>query len=226
MARTTRCVQVLISLLINLFSNLLNRTSYDEHNSMSILCNSNKMPCIDGAKRSLAPDMQMRWAYDVGGSPSTCCVMHMQNESRRRLHFHLHHRHRRHRCTGSRCQIVSDSNCVYTLVYRCLHGLAPHYLSDLCTPATVHAHPVANRGGQRGRFAPGGTLRGRQKREKRKRKKEKKEKKKKKRKKRKKKKKKIWEKHVITVKLNWNILAAAPLCTHNLTFWRPYPLWR
>ena len=27
-----------------------------------------------------------------------------------------------------------------TLVYRCLHGLAPHYLSDLCTPVTVHAH--------------------------------------------------------------------------------------
>ena len=27
-----------------------------------------------------------------------------------------------------------------TLVYRCLHGLAPHYLSDLCTPARVHAH--------------------------------------------------------------------------------------
>ena len=27
-----------------------------------------------------------------------------------------------------------------TLVYRCLHGLAPHYLSDLCVPATVHAH--------------------------------------------------------------------------------------
>ena len=26
-----------------------------------------------------------------------------------------------------------------TLVYRCLHGLTPHYLSDLCTPATVHA---------------------------------------------------------------------------------------
>ena len=28
-----------------------------------------------------------------------------------------------------------------TLVYtcRCLHGLSPHYLSDLCTPATVHA---------------------------------------------------------------------------------------
>ena len=26
------------------------------------------------------------------------------------------------------------------LVYRCLHGLAPHYLSDLCMPATVHAH--------------------------------------------------------------------------------------
>ena len=25
-----------------------------------------------------------------------------------------------------------------TLVYRYLHGLAPHYLSDLCTPATVH----------------------------------------------------------------------------------------
>ena len=28
---------------------------------------------------------------------------------------------------------------LFTLVYRCLHGLAPHYLSDLCTPATVHA---------------------------------------------------------------------------------------
>ena len=27
-----------------------------------------------------------------------------------------------------------------TLVYRCLHGLAPSYRSDLCTPATVHAH--------------------------------------------------------------------------------------
>ena len=27
-----------------------------------------------------------------------------------------------------------------TLVYRCLHGLAPSYLSDLCLPATVHAH--------------------------------------------------------------------------------------
>ena len=26
-----------------------------------------------------------------------------------------------------------------TLVYRCLHGLVPHYLSDLCTPAMVHA---------------------------------------------------------------------------------------
>ena len=26
-----------------------------------------------------------------------------------------------------------------TLAYRSLHGLAPHYLSDLCTPATVHA---------------------------------------------------------------------------------------
>ena len=26
------------------------------------------------------------------------------------------------------------------LVFRCLHGLAPRYLSDLCTPATVHTH--------------------------------------------------------------------------------------
>ena len=26
------------------------------------------------------------------------------------------------------------------IVYRCLHGLAPSYLSDLCMPATVHAH--------------------------------------------------------------------------------------
>ena len=27
-----------------------------------------------------------------------------------------------------------------TLVFRCLYGLAPRYLSDLCTPATVHTH--------------------------------------------------------------------------------------
>ena len=27
-----------------------------------------------------------------------------------------------------------------TLVFRCLHGLAPLYLSDLCMPATVHTH--------------------------------------------------------------------------------------
>ena len=27
-----------------------------------------------------------------------------------------------------------------TLVYRCLQGLAPHYLSDLYTPVTVHTH--------------------------------------------------------------------------------------
>ena len=42
-------------------------------------------------------------------------------------------------CTGSRWQIASGLNCVrwYT-DYRCLHGLAPHYLSDLCTPAMVH----------------------------------------------------------------------------------------
>ena len=45
-------------------------------------------------------------------------------------------------CTGSRCQIVSDSNCLplYT-EYRCLHvKLPPSYLSDLLVPATVHAH--------------------------------------------------------------------------------------
>ena len=27
-----------------------------------------------------------------------------------------------------------------TLVFRCLHGLAPRYLSDLCTPVAVHTH--------------------------------------------------------------------------------------
>ena len=32
--------------------------------------------------------------------------------------------------------------------------------------------------------------------------------------------------HVITVKLKWKILAATPLCTYNLTFWRPYLFWR
>ena len=69
------------------------------------------------------------------------------------------------------------------------------------------------RGGQRGRFAPGGTLGGAAKKgEKKKRKKGKREKRKK-GKREKRKKKKIWEKHVITVKLKWNILAAAHLCT-------------
>ena len=42
-------------------------------------------------------------------------------------------------CTGStRCHHVKFKQCMF--VYRCLHGLAPSYLSDLCTPATVHAH--------------------------------------------------------------------------------------
>ena len=86
---------------------------------------------------------------------------------------------------------------------------------------------VPRGGGQRGRFAPGGTLRGAAKKgKKKKEKRREKEKRKKKKKRKKREKKKIWEKHVITVKLNWNILAAAPLCTYNLTFWRPYPFWR
>ena len=38
-------------------------------------------------------------------------------------------------CTGTRCQIASDSNCV-----RLYTDVSSHYLSDLCTPATVHAH--------------------------------------------------------------------------------------
>ena len=59
-------------------------------------------------------------------------------------------------------------------------------------------------GGQRGRFAPGGTLRGAAKKGKKK--------KREKGKREKRKKKNIWEKHVITVKLKWNILAAVPLC--------------
>ena len=44
-------------------------------------------------------------------------------------------------CTGSKCQIVPDSNCVcwYTDAYTD-SLLSPHYLSDLCTPAMVHAH--------------------------------------------------------------------------------------
>ena len=65
-------------------------------------------------------------------------------------------------------------------------------------------YAVAYRGGERGRFAPGGTLRGVAKKEKRKRKKENKGKKGRK-KKEKREKKKIWKKHVITVKLKWNI---------------------
>ena len=62
-----------------------------------------------------------------------------------------------------------------------------------------------------GRHSEGG-------RQKRKKGKEKKKKKGKegKNKKGEKKKKKIWEKHVITVKLNWNILAEAPLCTYKV----------
>ena len=49
------------------------------------------------------------------------------------------------------------------------------------------------------------------------------EEKRKKKKRKKREEKKIWEKHL---KLNWNILAEAPLCTYNLTFWRPNPFWR
>ena len=26
--------------------------------------------------------------------------------------------------------------------------------------------------------------------------------------------------------IKWSILAAAPLCTYDLTCWRPYPFWR
>ena len=47
-------------------------------------------------------------------------------------------------CTGSRCQTASSSNCVRLRVYRFLHGLAAHYLSNLCTPATVHAHMISS----------------------------------------------------------------------------------
>ena len=85
---------------------------------------------------------------------------------------------------------------------------------------------VAYRGGQRGRFAPGGTLKEAAKKGKKKKEKKEKKEKREKRKKRKNREKKIWEKHVTTVKLKWNILAAAPLCMHNLTFWRPYLFWR
>ena len=52
---------------------------------------------------------------------------------------------------------------------------------------------VAYRGGQRRRFAPGGTLRRAAKKVKRKKRKKRRERKK------------IWKKHVITVKLKWNI---------------------
>ena len=62
----------------------------------------------------------------------------------------------------------------------------------------------------RGRLAPGGTLRGAAKREKRKKKKRRKKGKKKKGEKREKEN--MGEACRITVKLNWNILAAAPLC--------------
>ena len=41
-------------------------------------------------------------------------------------------------CTLAGSGFDPHSSRLYT-VYRCLHGLAPHYLSDLCTPATVHA---------------------------------------------------------------------------------------
>ena len=45
----------------------------------------------------------------------------------------------------SECDTINDIHKLYmfklcTLVFRCLHGLAPRYLSDLCTPATVHTH--------------------------------------------------------------------------------------
>ena len=43
-------------------------------------------------------------------------------------------------CTGSKCQIASEWFKLCTLVYRCQHRLAPRYLSDLCSPATVYVH--------------------------------------------------------------------------------------
>ena len=73
--------------------------------------------------------------------------------------------------------------------------------------------------GAEGCFAPGGTLRARGGKKGKRRK----EKKKRKKGKKKKDKQKIYGEacRLITVKLKWSILALAPLCTYNLTFWRP-----
>ena len=82
-----------------------------------------------------------------------------------------------------------------------------------CTyPHTDSGVPRGAKGAIRpGRHSEGGGKKG--KKEKRR----EKGKDRKKKKKEKKEKKKIWEKHVITVKLNWNILATAPaLCTYKV----------
>ena len=93
-----------------------------------------------------------------------------------------------------------------------------------CNICGFRSSPMAYReGGQRGKFAPGGTLRGAAK-------KGNKKKKKKKKKKRieekiKKEKETMGEAYNLSKLIKWSISAAAPLCTYNLPFWRPHPFW-
>ena len=79
--------------------------------------------------------------------------------------------------------------------------------------------PMAYRGGRGGRFAPGRHSEGAAK--KRKKKKRKKEKKEKRKKEKKRKRKYRGEACNFTKTINWSILAAALLCTYNLTFGAP-----
>ena len=118
------------------------------------------------------------------------------------------------------------SYCIKGKIYKACVQSALTYETETWAMKKANLHSLEQwrtEGGQRGRFAPGGTLRGRQKREK---KKKKKRKKRKKREKKKKRKKNMGEACNFSKTIKWSILAAAPLCTYNLIFRRPYPFRR
>ena len=97
----------------------------------------------------------------------------------------------------------------------------------LCLTLTlIYSLQWRTEGGAEGAIRPGRHSEGSGKKgKKEKRKKGKKEKKVKKDKKEKKREKENMG-EACNFSIKWSILAAAPLCTYNLTFWRPYPFWR
>ena len=96
------------------------------------------------------------------------------------------------------------------------------YLCDPSVPSDIEEPSGVPKGGQRGESPRAALWGGGKKRKKEKRKKEKKEK----GKKEKKEQENMGEACNFNKTIKWSILAAAPLCTYNRTFWRLYPFWR